>query len=106
MFCKKSKRAEVPVVILVLGVLLLCVIVAVAKFGGNGNPGKMGEVVDMEKCLSLIEQYTFYKGNFFITGYSINEIQNLPTFKGLISEGNLVCKSKSMEIKYPLGNIK
>ena len=107
MLNRKNIRAEVSIVVLVLGVLLLCVLVFVNSFGSfnyrEGKHGNIEEVVVMESCLSYIEKYTFYKNNPKITGYSKDQIRDLPTFKSLIiSEGEkdfLICNSKSGSIK-------
>jgi len=105
----RNKRAEVPVVILVLGVLLLCILIFVnASFfkGKEEKHGNIEEVVNMESCLSYIEQYLFYKNNPSITGYSVEEIKNLPIFKkgeqNLIVDGRLICNSEGIKIKYIL----
>jgi hypothetical protein len=107
------KKAEVPIVILVLGVLLLCVILFINSFSifgsREGKHGNIEEIVNMESCLSYIEQYTFYVNNPSITGYPISEIKNLPIFKkdgkNLIEGDNLICDSEGIKIKYPLSNI-
>jgi len=105
----RNKKAEVPVVILVLGVLLLCVIIFVnASFFKQKEEkhGNIEEIVNMESCLSYIEQYTFYKNNQGITGYSVGDVQNLPIFKkgeqNLIVDGKLICDSEGIKIKYSL----
>ena len=113
----KNIRAEVPIVVLVLGVLLLCVILFINSFSifssREGKHGNIEEIGIMESCLSYIEQYSFYMKNKAITGYSSDEdIKNLPIFKKgdkslIISEGGkyfLICNSKSgsIKIKYPL----
>jgi hypothetical protein len=98
----KNTRAEVPIVILVLGVLLLCIIIAVAEVKRDDNPGKINDVSSIESCLSLIEQYHFYENMH----YDREKIESLPLFKDSIdSQGNLICKSQSMEIRYSLNNV-
>ncbi|MFH1365497.1 MAG: hypothetical protein ABIH28_02860 [archaeon] len=102
MLIKKNTHAEVPIVILVLGVLFLCVLTFVNftlfsnkedKYGGLEN------IADVEQCLVYIEQYRFYEN----MGYSPTEIENLPIFKGVIdSQKNLICKPKGLKITFPL----
>lgn len=97
-----NKKAEIPVVILVLGVLLLCILLFVSfeffSSGGKNNAG-LKEIVMVEQCSSYIEQYHFYNN----IGLDIEEIKKIPSFKDFIdSENFLVCKSASIEIKVPL----
>jgi hypothetical protein len=88
--------------ILVLGVILLCIILF-ASFKlfpfKKDSGGELDEVVMMEQCLSLVEQYRFYKN----MKYGEDWINGLPSFKNMItSDGKIRCKYKSMEIYYPL----
>lgn len=99
----KNKKAEVPIVILVLGVILLCIILFASfklfPFKKNGG-GELDEVVMIEQCLSLVEQYHFYEN----MKYDESWIKELPSFKNLItSDGEkILCRYKNMEIYYPL----
>jgi len=97
-----NKKAEIPLVILVLGVLLVCVLAVINFhfFSNEGNYKHMQEVVKMEQCLSYIEQYHFYKDSM---GYDLGRIKNLPAFKEIItSENKLVCGSEGLKISYKL----
>jgi hypothetical protein len=97
----KDKKAEIPIVILVLGVILLCILLFASfkLFPFVKNNGELGEVVMMEQCLSLVEQYYFYEN----MRYSPEEIKELPLFKDLITSNDKIrCKYNSMEIYYPL----
>ena len=67
--------------------------------GKHQHNGELGEVVMMEQCLSLVEQYYFYEN----MRYSPEEIKELPLFKDLITSNDKIrCKYNSMEIYYPL----
>jgi len=105
----KSRKAEVPIVILVLGVLLLLVLtfVNIQFFSSNGKKyGNLGEVIYMEKCLEYIEQYSFYVNMH----YSLDQIKQLPNLKNLIISENqknfLICNSEGLKVKYDLDRIK
>lgn len=112
----KHNRAEVPVVILVLEVIFLCILVFMNAGAGlfSSNSGNkyagLEEVVLLEKCASLAEQYTFYENNPQLTGYSSGQIKDLAIFqkngKSIIIEQNgkafLSCESNGLRIKYPL----
>lgn len=100
----KNTRAEIPIVILVLGVLLVCVL-ALVNFQFFGNKAAyqiLEKVAGVENCLSYIEQYDFYKNK----GYSLPIIKELPSFKDKINFINgkdyLVCNSEGLNISYPL----
>ncbi len=102
-----DKTAEVPVVVLVLGVLLLCVLVFVnyTLFSNQGDKyGGLEKVVGLEECMNHLEQYTFYEK------IGISDIGSLPNFKKgdekiIISENGgdvLICSIEEIKIKYPL----
>jgi hypothetical protein len=101
-----GRKAEVPIVILVLGVLLLCILITVAGLNSSifkwSKSGDVDKLVYMEACLSYIEQYDFYKN----LGYPKEKIMNLPTFKERTVSGSggafLICDSEGIKIKYLL----
>jgi hypothetical protein len=103
---KDEKKAEVPIVILVLGVLLLCVIVFINS-SSIFSVSKYGDIEDigtMESCLSYAEQYYFYVN---LGGYSLEKIRELPVFKKgeqnmITPDKILICDSPTIKVRYPL----
>jgi hypothetical protein len=108
-----NKKGEVPIFILVLEVILLCALVvlnATIFSFSNVDSGGLENIVVLERCSSLAEQYFFYKNNIKITGYSFEQIKELPVFKKngenlIVPEGGnnfLICNAEGIKIKYLL----
>ncbi len=107
----KNSHAEVPIVILVMGVIFLCVLTFVNfEFFSFGQEKyfDLNRIGEIEQCLVPIEQYYFYKN----LGYSseaakdkvlLNKMENFIGDKFSIDSQNmLICNIKGIKIEYSL----
>lgn len=70
----KNKKADIPVTILVIGVIAICVLAILSFFVSNNSVSNSFSAVDTVEAASLIkEKISFYKN----LGYGEEEIKNL-----------------------------
>jgi hypothetical protein len=91
----KNKRGDIPVIVLVIGVVALCTLAIVSFYIYKGGVGKDFEVVEVIEQIKLQkEKIAFYKN----TGMGMEEIREILE----IEEDFLYIKTDSISVRYNL----
>lgn len=91
----KNKKADIPVTILVLGVVMICTLALISFFSSSFNFKKFSTGVSvLEEFNVKINEYNFYKSRG-ISGEQINEVLD-------VEEGYIYMEKNDLKIRYKL----
>lgn len=93
---KMNKRGDIPITILVIGVLAVCGLAILSFFTSNNSVKRSFSVIDTVVESGLIkEKISFYKN----LGYKEEEIKNILDLQE-DSQGNLVISQSSVTVRF------
>ena len=97
---KKNKRGDIPITILVLGVLFICIIAIISFYISDSNiKGNFNSISLIEKASVIKEKISFYRN----LGFSEDEISEMFGIKSDALGKYFILKNTGISVRYNLG---